>query len=90
MSWNYRVVEKNITDKVDCSDITYDTTVYEIHEVYYDRDGNITMWSSEAISPYGEGDIKDLECDIKRMLEAFSKPALKESDLPKYEDEVDK
>ena len=81
MSWNYRVVEKNISDKVDCSDITYDTTSYEIHEVYYDDEGNITMWSAEAISPYEVGHIKDLEVDIKFMFEACSKPVLKESDL---------
>lgn len=81
MNWNYRVVEKNISDKVDCSDITYDITTYEIHEIYYDKDGNIIMWSEEAISPYGEGYIKNLEVDIKFMLEACSKPTLKESDL---------
>lgn len=80
--WNYRVIEKNITNKVDCSSIEYDTTTYEIHEVYYDEGGNITMWSAESISPYGEGCVKDLEVDIKFMLEACSKPILKESDLP--------
>lgn len=80
--WNYRVVEKNTTNKIDCSDIEYDTTVYEVHEVYYDEDDNITMWSAESISPYGEGCVKDLEVDIKFMLEACSKPILKESDLP--------
>lgn len=80
--WNYRVVEKNTTNKIDCSDIEYDTTVYEVHEVYYDEDDNITMWSAESISPYGEGCVKDLEVDIKFMLEACSKPILMEYDLP--------
>lgn len=80
--WNYRVVEKNITNKIDCSDTEYDTTVYEVHEVYYDEDGNITMWSEDSISPYGEGCLKDLEVDIKFMFEACSKPILRESDLP--------
>ena len=80
--WNYRVVEKNITNKIDCSDMEYDNTCYSIHEIYYDEDGNITMWSAEPISPYGQGCIKDLEVDIKYMLEACSKPILKESDLP--------
>lgn len=80
--WNYRVVEKNIINKIDCSDIEYDTTTYSIHEVYYDEDGNITMWSSESISPYGEGCLKDLEVDIKFMLEACSKQILKETDMP--------
>lgn len=80
--WNYRVVEKNITNKIDCSEIEYDTTTYGVHEVYYDEDGTITMWSVESISPYGEGCVKDLEVDIKFMFEACSKPILKESDLP--------
>lgn len=80
--WNYRVVEKNTTNKIDFSNIEYDTTTYRVHEVYYDEDDNITMWSAESISPYGEGCVKDLEVDIKFMLEACSKPILKESDLP--------
>ena len=80
--WNYRVVEKDSTNKVDCSEIEYDTTSYEVHEVYYDEDGSITMWSAEPIAPYGEGCLKDLEVDIKFMLDACSKPILKESDLP--------
>ena len=80
--WNYRVVEKNTTNKIDCSEMEYGITVYEVHEVYYDEDGNITMWSEDSISPYGEGCLKDLEVDIKFMLDACSKPILKESDLP--------
>ena len=80
--WNYRVVEKNTTNKIDCSEMVCGITVYEIHEVYYDEDDNVTMWSAESIAPYGEGCVKDLEVDIKFMLEACSKPILKESDLP--------
>ena len=80
--WNYRVVEKDGTYKIDCSKMEYEDVSYSIHEVYYDEDGNITMWSAESISPYGEGCVKDLEVDIKFMLEACSKPILKESDLP--------
>lgn len=88
--WNYRVVEKNITEKVDCSEVEYDTTCYSIHEIYYDEDGNITMWSEDNISPYGGGCVKDLEVDIKFMLEACSKPILKESDLPDSGEYFDK
>lgn len=80
--WNYRVVEKNITNKIDCSEMEYENVSYSIHEVYYDEDGNITMWSAESISPYGEGCVKDLKADLEHMLEACSKPILKESDLP--------
>lgn len=78
--WNYRVVEK-VLNKYE-HDTSYDTTSYEVHEIYYDEDDNITMWSAEPISPYGEACVKDLEVDIKFMLEACSKPILKESDLP--------
>lgn len=80
--WNYRVVEKDVTYKIDCSQMEYENVSYSIHEIYYDEDGNITMWSAEPIIPYGEGCLKDLEVDIKFMLEACSKPILKESDLP--------
>lgn len=80
--WNYRVIEKNITEKVDCSEVEYDTTVYEVHEVYYDEADNITMWSAEPIAGYGEGNYRDLKADLEHMLEACSKPILKESDLP--------
>lgn len=79
--WNYRVVEKDVTNKIDCSEMEYDITVYEVHEVYYDEDDNITMWSAESIIPYGESCVKDLEVDIKFMLEACSKPILKIRDL---------
>ena len=80
--WNYRVVEKNITNKIDCSNTSYDTTTYEVYEIYYDEDGNIAFYSAIPVTPYGEGCLKDLEVDIKFMLEACSKPILKESDLP--------
>lgn len=80
--WNYRVVEKNITNKIDCSEMEYGNTCYSIHEVYYDEEDNITMWSAESIIPYGESCVKDLEVDIKSMFEACSKPILRESDLP--------
>lgn len=78
--WNYRVVEK-VLNKYE-HDTTYDTTSYEVHEIYYDEDGSITMWSAEPIAGYGEGDWRDLKADLEYMLEACSKPILKESDLP--------
>lgn len=78
--WNYRVVEKVLSKYK--HDASYDTTSYEIHEVYYDEDDSITMWSTEPIAGYGEGDWRDLKADLEYMLEACSKPILKESDLP--------
>lgn len=90
--WNYRVVEKVLSkhEHDTTYDTTYDTTSYEVHEVYYDEDGNITMWSEDSIIPYGEGCLKDLEVDIKFMLEACSKPILKESELPNNGEYFDK
>lgn len=80
--WNYRVVEKNRKYKIDCSEIEYENVSYSIHEVYYDEDGSITMWSQSPISPFGDGDWRDLKADLEYMLEACSKPILKKSDLP--------
>ena len=80
--WNYRVVEKDVTYKIDCSEMEYENVSYSIHEIYYDEEGNITMWSAESIAGYGEACVKDLKADLEYMLEACSKPILKESDLP--------
>lgn len=79
--WNYRVVEKNTTNKIDCSEIVYDNTSYSIHEIYYDEDDNITMCSAESIAGYGESCVKDLEVDLKFMVEACNKPVLNIKDL---------
>lgn len=80
MYWNYRVIEKAVNMVEEGYE--YCTTSYTINEVYYDEDGSITMWSAEPIAGYGEGDWRDLKADLEYMLEACSKPILKESDLP--------
>ena len=78
--WNYRVVEKDVTNKVKRSEMDYENVYYELHEVYYDDDHNVTFWSDTSTCPFG--DLEDLKADLEYMLEACSKPILKESDLP--------
>ena len=75
--WNYRVVEKynHVFKEVDV----------ELHEVYYDKDGIIQMWSENPVSPSGVS-LEDLKEDITNMIEALDKPILKESELPSSED----
>lgn len=56
-------------------------TYYEIHEVYYDRDGEITDWSTDAVAVGGDT-LQELHSDIEMQKEAFDKPVLvvKETD----------
>lgn len=81
MSWNYRVIEKDGFLPRELQ--TYKNekvTFYEIHEVYYDNEGNITMFSADPISPYGD-DLDDLAKDLEKIKEALKKPVLKYSDI---------
>ena len=81
MSWNYRVIEKDGFLPRELQ--TYKNkkvTFYEIHEVYYDNEGNISMFSADPISPYGD-DLDDLAKDLEKIKEALKKPVLKYSDI---------
>jgi len=61
MSWNYRVVKKD--------------DGFGIHEVYYNKAGDICLMSEDQIAPYGE-DFDDLRGDVNNMTGAFGKPVL--------------
>lgn len=63
MTWNYRAILKD--------------NFFQIHEVYYTKDGKIRCWAAAGICPIGET-AEELENDLKYMLEAFKKPALRE------------
>jgi hypothetical protein len=80
MSWNYRVVEKEVKYEPTVGKVVIDT-YYQIHEVYYDEDGSITMYSKDAITPFGEDSVDSLQSDLYKMQEAFNKPILLEKDL---------
>lgn len=67
MSWNYRIV-------------TLDNGVtFGIHEVFYNFDGSIRMWTETSVKPFGDTP-EDLREEVKYMMQAFDKPALTERD----------
>lgn len=45
MSWNYRVM-RHEHRRVD--------TFYQIHEVYYDEDGNVNVWTKEGVVAHSD------------------------------------
>ncbi len=48
---------------------------YAVHEVYYDDDGHVTMYSKQPVSP--SGDIpEELEMEMGHMIDAFNEEPL--------------
>jgi hypothetical protein len=74
MSWNHRVIKK--TYKYDGEEASYG---YEIHEVYYDKDGRIDGWTEQPVNPYGET-VEELHTDLAYFLNALDKPVLEIKD----------
>lgn len=68
MSWNYRI----------CKDKDGN---HQIHEVYYDDDGTINLWTLNAIAPTGETKDELLE-NLVQMMVASGQPVV---DLVKEE-----
>ncbi|WP_285644998.1 hypothetical protein [Pseudomonas sp. NBRC 100443] len=66
--WNYRVLMRHDT---------IEGEIYEIHEVYYDENGDISMWT-EHPAELSEGSVEDLRDTLKHMLDALRKPPLRE------------
>ena len=73
--WNYRLIEKENrwTNK---SGKEYFEKYFEIHEVYYDGNGEIWSWSENPMEIYLEnfGEINPL---VKQIKKAVKKPVLK-------------
>lgn len=67
-SWNYRIIKK---------DNDHQKTTYQIHEVYYFKDGSIDCWNHTPVEPLGVSE-PELRNDIQAFLVAFRLPALKE------------
>lgn len=63
MTWNHRVIKDEHGQ-------------YMIHEVYYDKDGNIETWTENSTSPCGDESLADLKEDIKIYVKALEKPVL--------------
>jgi len=70
-TWNYRVIKS-------LDPIEGDT--FQIHEVYYDENGNIAMWT-ERPTELAEGSIESLKSTLKAMIDATRKPALQEASV---------
>ena len=84
--WNYRIFEhtdywKGIDGK-ECSE-----TWYDIHEVYYDGNGNIWSWTQDGMKLYFES-FKDLKETIKSIKKACKHSILKVIPASDMEDET--
>lgn len=74
MSWNYRVVHR--TDDINGIEIES----YALHEVYYDADGRISMWSENPAKLVGFSP-SELLVSLTKMRWAFAKPVIEQSEL---------
>lgn len=70
MNWNYRVIRTR----------TSFGDLYQVHEVCYADNGDITAWTENSINPAGET-LEELKKDIYRQLAALEKPVLDYDDL---------
>lgn len=66
MSWNYRLIEKNISGE----------TLFRIHEVYYDEDGIPNGVTKKPVYPQADSKEK-FKDQMKLYNEALEKPILK-------------
>ena len=77
MTWNYRIIHKNIPF------IMGDRGSYQIHEVYYKKNGKIYAYTQNPVGPFGESKKELIEC-LKMMLkDAKNKPVLEWKALEK-------
>lgn len=65
MSWNYRVAHRPGSA----------VPSFGIYEVYYDDDHDISMYSKNPMSPFGDT-AEELEADVSMMLHAFNETPL--------------
>ncbi len=68
-SWNYRIIKKHCKR-------TQETT-FQVHEVYYHKNGVIDCWNSKPVEPLGVSEA-NLRNDINAFLCAFRLPTLEE------------
>ena len=61
VSWNYRVAFRPNSED----------TSYSIHEVYYDDEGRVTLYSVAAIAAIGDT-FEECEVDLSHMHDAFN------------------
>jgi len=83
MSWNYRVVRhrkpllKSMAKKLKEEYPKGYCEWFEIHEVFYNKRGNIDGMSKEPVTVYSEsGTKKEFNWILKKMREAVNKPVV--------------
>ena len=65
VTWNYRVAFRPNSED----------TSYSIHEVYYDEEGRVTLYSVAAIAALGDT-VEECQVDLSLMHDAFNHDAL--------------
>lgn len=65
MTWNYRVIHTVINDE----------HFFDIHEVYYDDNGEPKFVTEDSVAPMGNT-LDELKEDLQHYLLALSKPIL--------------
>ena len=65
MSWNHRLMK--MKDGED--------DFYQIHEVYYDKEGNVESYTKNGVT-VGGNDIEEVKWVLLKMLAALDKPVL--------------
>jgi len=69
MTWNHRVIRKEYPEAA------LDKVFYQIHEVYYDKEGNPELVTKEPIR-FMEISTDELRETLERVLRALDKPVL--------------
>jgi archaellum biogenesis ATPase FlaH len=72
--WNHRVLKHEKKDK------RASREWYTIHEVYYNKKGEIVAYTDDPVYPYGESKIELLE-EIMRFMKCLDKPILIVDDI---------
>ena len=65
MGWNHRVMKSKDGDDA----------YYQIHEVYYDKEGKVDGYTARGTSPGGSS-LQELKEDLERMLKSLDKEIL--------------
>ena len=75
MSWNHRICKRKnkYKDPISKKDLVID--VFDIREVYYNKNGSIFAYMQNGIAPVSEN-IADLKWEIKMYQKAFKLPIL--------------
>lgn len=68
MTWNYRIMRHDNWPEGGAP-------VYAIHQVYCDKEGSVSGYATEPVSPFADSP-QELQWTLQRMLEGLSKDTL--------------